>query len=192
MINDCGNDPDPEPKHETVNLYHGTNADFEEFENDYICTEDSVDQYGSGFYFYDEENSSKTVLHGDIQVKVKALIKNSIDFESDELELTKNQIYSLICASPDLENRLWNFGDIDFEGFDNVLESAINTHIGIHWLDSLNMIGNDFFDGKDTHILLSWFAKETGFNCITDKKRGIHVMLKKSDFQIVSKRNEEH
>lgn len=170
-----------------VNLYHGTDQDFEEFENSVLSSENSIDQYGSGFYFYNEENSSKTSLHGGIQIRVRAWLENPIKHDDNSLKLTKDQIHSLLCASPDLDYKLENFGEVDFDGFDKVLDIAVLTYYENHWLDTLNMIGNDFFEPESTYLLLKEFFKQTGHNCITDEKRGIIVMLRKSDFEIVEK-----
>ena len=170
-----------------IYLYHGTDSDFDEFSNDYLCTEKSIDQYGSGFYFYNENHNSETIKYGGIQVKVRAWIDNSIEWDAVSF-LTENQLYSLICKAPNLEYKLSDWGEIEFEGFDNVLQKAINAYKNIPFLECLNAIGNAFYDSEDTYILLSEFVKETGFNCITDLKHGIYVMLRKTDFEIIEKK----
>ena len=165
-------------------LYHGTDHDFNEFSNEYLSTNDSIDQYGSGFYFYGKKMKHRTFYHGSIQMKVKAWIEKSIEHDS-ELKYTEDQIYSYICSCEDLENRLWDFGDIETDGFDKVLDYAVSLYMEDHWLDCLNKIGNDFFPGSSVKLLLNKFVKETGINCITDSERDIFVILRKSDLEII-------
>jgi hypothetical protein len=158
-----------------VRLYHGTNKYFESFENRYINTSTSIDQYGSGFYFYG--NKGSTILHGDLRVYANVEILKCIQYD-DKLELSLDDIESLILKSSDLEYYLSNFDDIDYYGFDKVFKDASKLYIGGHFLDTLNKIGNDFFP-DDYHILLSEFVKLTGINCIKDSKRDIFVILDK-------------
>ncbi len=171
---------------ETKILYHGTNKYFDTFENNYLCTKDSIDQYGSGFYFYSV--ASKTSMHGGLRVYAKVDINKSLEHD-DQFTLTFDQVHSLICECTDLENVLSNFGDIDYEGFDEVLECAANQYCDIQFLDCLNMLGNDFFK-HDCHILLNAFVKITGINCITDLSRDIYVILTKQSIEIIKVVNE--
>lgn len=171
-------------------LYHGTNTWFEEFSNDFLGTENSIDQYGSGFYFY--EMASKTTLHGDLRVTAKVEINKSMEYSQVIDPIDSDFVESLILESPDLEYKLENWGDLEYEGFDNVLETAINGYTGYtDYISLLNVIGNDFFDGKDTHILLKKFVKMTGIDCFTDSKRGIYVILTKRQIEIQSVTHEE-
>lgn len=170
-------------------LYHGTDSLFEDFSNEFLCTKDSLDQYGSGFYFYD--TPGKTVLHGSMRVTVEVEICKSIE-HTDRWCSTADDIESLILKAPDLENRLSDFGDIDWEGFDEVLSMTINSYTGRDfYTNTLNTLGNDFFDPEDTHILLNAFVKMTGINCITDSERGIYVILDKSYINIISTIHEQ-
>lgn len=163
-----------------MELYHGTNAVFDEFRNEFVSTKNSIDQYGSGFYFYSVK--SKTVLHGDLRVYADVDIKNPMEYDND-FELGYDDIHSLLYLSLDLEERLWDFGDIDYDGFDNVLDSAVNAYCDYQFLDMLNAMGNDFFDGYEA-ILLEGFKKLTGVDCITDTERDIYVVLDKSQINI--------
>ena len=162
-------------------LYHGTNTLFTEFGNDYLCTEKSIDQYGSGFYFY--SNPSKTVLHGSLRIYANVDINNCIEWDTKYI-LNRDIVTGLILCSPNIDNRLLDHGDIEWEGFDNVLEKAIDCYCGIDFLDCLNTIGNDFFNGDETYILLNKFIELTGIDCITDTKRDIYVVLSKKQIDI--------
>jgi len=174
-------------------LYHGTNAVFSEFSNDYLNTEDSIDQYGSGFYFYD--NPSNATLHGGWILECDVTINKSIKIQSMSIKRTVSRdiIQSLICASPYLEDTLENFGDISYLGFDKVFKQTVDQywkHQGDQ-IDLLNCIGNDFFQPKDTHLLLSKWVKLGGFDTVYVKERNIYIILTKQQIHIKNVINSE-
>jgi len=169
-----------------ITLYHGTNEMFEEFSNNFLSTDKSIDQYGSGFYFY--SMASKTVLHGYLRVTAKVTINKAISHASNK-KLTRDQIETLLLTSPSFDDRILNFGDTEYEGMDKVLKSAVKTYSTLSILDCLNCIGNDFFESGDTHLLLSKFVKLTGIDCITDLSRDIYVILTKKQIEIISCNN---
>lgn len=165
-------------------LYHGTNSFFEEFSNEFISTKESIDQYGSGFYFYD--SPAKTIMHGDLRVTAEVEILKSVE-HTKMWNPSCDIIHSLICASPNLGHRLGDHGDIGYYGFDIVLNRAIKLYAQkSFYTHILNTIGNDFFDGNETHILLNKFIELSGINCIKDSKRGIYVILAKRFIDIKS------
>ena len=168
-------------------LYHGTDKDFEKFDKNLLGGSDAIDQYGSGFYFYSVK--SKTAMHGSLRLYCNVDINKAIAHD-DQLELSFDQIHSLLCACPDLEDKLSNFGDIDYDGFDEVLTMAANQYCDMPFLDSVNMIGNDFFNNNDVHLLLTAFVKETGIDCITDLSRDIYVILTAQQIDITKSINE--
>ncbi len=167
-------------------LYHGTDKSFFKFDKTLMGGSDAIDQYGSGFYFY--SCKSKTAMHGGLRLYCNVDITKALPHD-DDFELSFDQIHSLICNCPDLDDRLWNFGDIDYEGFDEVLENAVHQYCDMQFLDCLNMLGNDFFP-ENVHILLSAFVKETGIDCITDLSRDIYVILTSQQIDITKSINE--
>ena len=167
-----------------MKLYHGTNVTFENFDNKFIGTSSSIDQYGSGFYFFD--NPDDTRGYGDITVTVDAEINKPILWENRKKHLlTRPLVKKLISVCPDLKDKLSNFGDIEWEGYNSVLKTAIDSYVDMNVIDGLNAIGNDFFDFEDTHILLSKFVKETGYNAIIDTTTGIYVILTVNQIKII-------
>lgn len=166
-------------------VYHGSNVYFEDFSNDYICTENSIDQYGSGFYFYDTPD--RTSRHGDLIMVTEITVRKALEINStNKFYFNFHQIEELILKSPDVDNCLENFGDIKYESYDHVLSRAAETYVYQDIVVSLNCIGNDFFrSSKSTHLLLKSFIEMTGFNCIYSKEFGIYVMLNKDDTRII-------
>ena len=164
-----------------MKLYHGTNSLFDEFDNRYLCTNDSIDQYGSGFYFYD--SPAPTVKYGNLCVIVNTEDLKTIEYDS-QIELDEDTVFRMIVESPEFEFRLEDHGDIEYEGFNNVLNQTVKRYKG-NFLDQLNAIGNDFYSPENTYILLRKFKKLTGINCITDKKYRIYVMMDNRDIEIL-------
>ena len=167
-------------------LYHGTNAIFDKFDPAFLNIEKSVDQYGSGFYFYD--SIAPTIRFGDNVVFADCHIKKILDInKSHKYKLTRDQVETLIIQSPILDDCLTNFGDIENESFDKILNCAVNTYQDMDMLYTLNVIGNDFFRGKYTSILLKKFIELTGINCFQKKfiDLSIFVMLDANDIEIV-------
>jgi len=167
----------------TLTLYHGTNDIFDEFSNDFLSGDDSIDQYGSGFYFY--TTPAKTALHGYIRVTATVTINKTINVSKFK-RVPLDVVESLICVAPDMESVLENFGDINQLGFDKVLKIAVKSYRDLDVIDCLNSIGNDFFHKKDTHILLSKYAKLTGYDALYVKERNIYVILTKKQISITN------
>ena len=163
-------------------LYHGTDAWFDKFSDEFLSSSDSIDQYGSGFYFYG--NKSKTTLHGNHCIKCKVKINKSIEHNTMR-KISKSIIERLIIVSPTLDSTLDNFGDIENDGFEKVLRIAVESYKHLDMLSCLNSIGNDFFPGKSVASLLRKFALITGIDCITDKERDIYVILTASQIRIL-------
>jgi hypothetical protein len=167
----------------TLTLYHGTNNYFDEFSTDFLSTADSIDQYGSGFYFYSVP--SKTSLHGDLRITAKVEVNKIIDVVKYK-KVSMKVIESLLLASPNFDFIIENFGETSYYGLSSVLRQAIKSYKNYDVIECLNAIGNDFYDKKDTHILLSKYAELTGYNAIHVKHRDIYVILTKKQITIES------
>jgi hypothetical protein len=170
-------------KHTKI-LFHGTNTLFDEFSTDYISGKCSIDQYGSGFYFFD--TPAKTMRYGNIIMECAVEVNKILEFNKSRRRFTVSQIKSLLLSCPYLSEKLENVNDIDFYGFDSVLNEAIHLYAGNDYVHGLNCIGNDFFESTDTHILLSKFVEITGFDCIRDKELGIYNILTKKQINVIA------
>lgn len=167
-------------------LFHGTNSHFNKFDPLYLNTENSIDQYGSGFYFYD--SIAPTIRHGDNVIFANCYIKKILDInKSYKYKLTRDQIETLILQSSELDLCLTNFGDVEFESYDKVLNQAIDLYLDIDIIHTLNVIGNDFFKDRNISILLKKFIEITGFNCFQKKftEYSIWVFLDANDIEIL-------
>ena len=117
---------------------------------------------------------------------VKANIHKRIKHTTKRV-LIFSQVEDLLLACPDLDSKLNNGYDVDYIGFDEALRQATNAYCNLHFMECLNLIGNDYFYPEDTHLLLKKFTHITGINCIYDPDRDIHVMLNKNDIIVTNK-----
>jgi len=167
-------------------LYHGTNSTFDYFEPNFLNSDCAIDQYGSGYYFYD--SISPTIRHGNNVIFANCKIEKILDeTQLKTYVLTKDNIEDIILQSPELDICLTNFGNIEDESFDKVFNYAVNLYTNLDVLYVLNAIGNDFFRYQHTHILLKKFKSITGFNCLQKKfdDFSIWVMFDESDIDII-------
>jgi hypothetical protein len=159
--------------------YHGTNADFNAFDLSRTGTASGAEQYGSGVYtttnptmasgYANPNKDGANVLP--LMVKIKSPLSPDL-----EKQLTKPQIRSLLQKSPELDDALWNFGDIDYEGKGRVFNNAVNMvheYQGDKLLDNLHPIANDFF-GSSPQAFNDAVAK-------TIKKDGVQVDFDNGD-----------
>lgn len=148
-------------------MYHGTASDIQKFDTAYAGK--GNDQYGSGFYFSDNPEIANSYVHGNTDISHNAApnvipvylsLKKPI-YTSDTKPLSKDHIRRLIKSAPDHMDTLSNYGDVDYEGYNSVLNSAVNAHIDIPKFHAMNHIHNDFYNGN-TQEFLKNFKKITG------------------------------
>lgn len=154
-------------------MYHGTAKDFSAFDSNFLYSEEGASQTGSGFYFTDDPASASGYsgeVDGSNVMPVFLSLKKPlfIDFKKGEtsgadFKFTKQQLKKMLMDMPNIrsteDSPLLNYGDIEYEGFDKVLDRAISGYAG-----SNNIAGvrNDFF-GKDDSWLKA-FSKATGYD----------------------------
>jgi ParB-like chromosome segregation protein Spo0J/GNAT superfamily N-acetyltransferase len=150
--------PDGSPKR----VYHGTGADIQHFSYDFTNT--GADQHGSGFYFTDsaevasgyasKRNPNDEPKPGGEQGNVLAVYLNIkkpihvMDAQSTVREKCMNaaQVKKVILASPVLEDALMNWGDVESEGRNAVLNTAVPVYTDDeNLLKQLFKLANDFF-----------------------------------------------
>lgn len=142
-------------------MYHGSGASISEFSYEFIGQ--GNDALGSGFYFTSEESTgnaytkaridpSTPKIGGESQPtlhKVYLAIKNPLDAKLEK-PLTRRQIEQIIKRSPDLDDTLTNWGDVDYEGRATVLRKAIDSSFEV-------------FSDPENRLLRSLWSLESGF-----------------------------
>lgn len=151
-IKDAGFDP------HTV-WYHGTNSDFDTFQ--VHDNPKNGHSYGAGVYF--TKNPDIANQYTDSKIDGSKIIPVHLKLTKElKKPLTYNQIKNMIVKSPNLEDSLSNFGDINYHGYHKVLNDAIGSY---HSLDNphdqLNALHNDFYSGRHNQLFLDNIIKHT-------------------------------
>ena len=155
-------------------MYHGTSADFPSFGYEYADKGEGAS--GMGFYFTNMHHTASGYamqnreISGANVIPVFLHISKPMDSEYKRL-LNRMQIKQLMLMAPDLDMGLSNFGDVEYEGKNKVLNSAIDGYHEYGYdtlLRQLNSIGNDFYSGENEAFLKAIIAI-TGFNGVVKK-----------------------
>ena len=132
-------------------VYHGTGADIDAFDLSRSGSASGAEQYGTGVYTTTNPTLASGYANSTVQnANVLPLVTRMANPISDETakKLTKAQIKKIIEQSPDLDEQLWNYGDVGYEGKNKVLNDAVNSlyeYQGDKMLENLHPIANDFF-----------------------------------------------
>ncbi len=153
--------------------YHGTGHDISHFSYDYL--DKGRDALGVGFYFSDNpdtasayakdahlENKNKGIDGGDTPNVIPVHIKLK-KATSHERPLTRLQISKVLKDAPDFNDKLSNFGDVDYEGYQKVLNRAVSAYSDMPAIDAKHTIYSDFYNGHPEHFLKT-FTKHTGYD----------------------------
>lgn len=132
-------------------VYHGTGANIDAFDLSRSGSASGAEQYGTGVYTTTNPTLASGYANPTVQnANVMPLLTRMSNPISDETakKLTKAQIKKIIEQSPDLDEQLWNYGDVGYEGKNKVLNDAVNSlyeYQGDKMLENLHPIANDFF-----------------------------------------------
>lgn len=145
-------------------MYHGTGADFAKF--GYEFADKGVGAHGMGFYFTSAPSTASGYASGEYPnvMPVYLNIKKPMPSNYKRL-LNRAQLRRIITMSPGLDDALYNYGDVEYEGKERVLSGAIEAFVDSAdtLLGQLNMIANDFFRGHNEAFLKAAIAV-TGFD----------------------------
>lgn len=146
-----------------VIAYHGSGNPIHEF--DYQFTGIGNDQIGSGFYFTTDFSEAIGYTSGTLNGEpkpggtdnptvhqVKLTLNNTMPHDLKQ-NLTAQQARQIILAAPELDDALWNWGDLSREKRETIINKAAKTYAPmpgdepIELLRQLHPLANDFFDG---------------------------------------------
>lgn len=155
-------------------FYHGTSSDIPEFDMKFVGH--GNDALGSGFYFisspeaaglYTTADRSEIPGTGNAANIIPTYIKMDKSIKhDDDSSLSVHHITAMINSSPDIEDSLSNFGDVDYEGKQKVMRRAVNSYKELPKLHAMNTLANDFYP-EDTETFLRNFKKHTGYGGVT-------------------------
>ena len=132
-------------------VYHGTGADIDAFDLSRSGSASGAEQYGTGVYTTTNPTLASGYANSTVKnANVLPLVTRMANPISDQTvkKLTKAQIKKIIEQSPDLDEHLWNYGDVGYEGKNSVLNKAVNLTYDYQretMLESLHPIANGFF-----------------------------------------------
>lgn len=139
-----------------MHFYHGTSSDFSKY--DYAHVGKGNDAFGSGFYFTSNPevaNMYATSKDGHPNVhRVFLKVENPIYAnENDETPLKREHIKKIITSAPDHKESLMNFGDVDYEGYNKVLNRTVDQYADSPKLHAMYALNNDFYQDHTPHFL---------------------------------------
>jgi hypothetical protein len=169
---------EPEPSQK---WFHGTSAEFDKFDAAYIGQ--GNDELGSGFYFTNDEETAHNyalMRNADDGYLITAEVDIKKPLEMDTF-FSHKEIKKILEASPNLEDVLWNFGDLNSLSKDSVLNIAVGLYANMNGapdaLAVLNTMNNDFFNGDEATFLAA-VTEVTGYDGLYREKGGqIHTVV---------------
>jgi hypothetical protein len=144
------------PEFSKIIAYHGTGMEISEFSYDFVGS--GNDQLGSGFYFTTDLQQAKGYAFmpdaGPNPSVITAILNIKNPLDADRVgTIPRWKIKKLIELSPELDNALVNWGDVEYEGKNVVLNTAVDAYSagasGVNIVRSLFPIANDFYMGKE-------------------------------------------
>ena len=134
-------------------VYHGSPNDFTEFSYDFLGKNGTCE--GKGFYFTDKKEIADT--YGEKGKVYKVYLNITKPLSSQKLTITKANLKKFIKAlDPDGNNYLTNYGDVQYEGYNYVLNEAVNNEYesSDNDVDLISVIATNAADTKRVNTLL--------------------------------------
>jgi len=105
--------------------YHGSSNDFEEFSYDYLGANGTNE--GKGFYFTNKRDIAKGYKLGPYGKLFEAYVDVRKPLSPDRLTISRRDLIKFLKAlDPDGSGYLSNYGDVSYEGYDTILNEAVN------------------------------------------------------------------
>lgn len=133
----------------------------------YFAVGGQAPHISSSYAYATKEDANKLGGFDQPNVTMSYLRVENPIFDNDERTLTREQMLELIENSPDKDEQLMNFGEIDFEGEGVVVQRAINTYIDLPLKDAYIQMANDFYNGSTEYSRI--FKKITGYDGVVIK-----------------------
>ncbi len=109
-------------KAEQYIAYHGSPKEFQDFSYEYLGTNGTAE--GFGFYFTSDKKIAEGYAEGGMVKEVYLNINKPLSFNS--LTITpKDLSIFLRRLDPDGQGYLSNWGEADFQGYENILNTAV-------------------------------------------------------------------
>ena len=173
-----------------IKAFHGTGSFINKFNLDYLSSGEH--QYGAGIYFaqkrkdteyyskgYGENNTDGNTYKVELNIEHNEILK-----ESDEKIVSNSLIKYMIENSPIKDEMLTNFGDVDYEGYDKVLNISVNAYKGLSIYEFFKIIDNDFY-GDNSKKCLELFSNKSNYKMIEINSNG-HIIYNVINPEIIN------
>lgn len=134
---------------ENMKLYHGSPSKFDQFKPDFMRTNGTAE--GIGFYFTTDKDIAEGYAHEGYLYTVE--INGHKALSSEEITLTYEEVEKLILALDEKDEYLSNYGDKEWEGFEKVLNEAVNSTFDFCDNDVEIISGIYNTNGEDKEVL---------------------------------------
>jgi hypothetical protein len=140
-------------------VYHGTDRSFDTFSLNFRNENQGNDQFGPGYYTTTSATGASGYASGE-GANVLPLfmsLQNPIDLDTPAFD--RAAVEQLMRASPDFNDNLLNYGDVEFEGEATVVNNAVEAYGGYdNAINQLSVIQGDFWPNDPEGFLRA--AKE--------------------------------
>lgn len=145
-------------------VYHGSPNKFDTFSYDKIRANGTME--GPGFYFTDNKEVAKGYGNSGYLYTVELNINKSL---SNEMKtLTKKEVKTLIEALPEDMDFLSNYGDVNYEGYEEVMERALDSEYSYADSDT-DVLGSLYNACGENQNIIKLFYSELGYDSIIAK-----------------------
>ena len=158
-------------------VYHGTENVFDEFKSEFMGKTGTA--LGQGFYFTSNEDDAagfgNIVKAFYLNIR-KPLSLDELTMKPKEIMLLLDKIDKKQCeADPEFGyGILSDFGDIDYEGRNNVLRSA--TQMLLNEENDVELVGGLINASGDYDLVVNVLRNILGFDGVICKERGVYVV----------------
>lgn len=142
-------------------VYHGSPNNFDRFDYSRIRTNGTSE--GVGFYFTD--NKSIATGYGQKGYLYTVELKGNKALSDNYKTITENELKKLMIALDDETDYLSNYGDVNFEGYENVLNTALQSEYNNCDTDT-EILGSLYNSCGENEIVVTLFYELLGYDYI--------------------------
>jgi len=170
-----------------MELYHGSSNMFNSFDYSKIRTNGTSE--GLGFYFTDSKEIAEGYGENGYLYTIKLNANKSLS--DNEKTISKNDLKHYIIKLQNYTDYLSNFGDVNYDGYKNVLNKAVNDTYGTY--DSCDtdteIMGSIYNACGENEDVITLFYTILGYDYITSVpewgKQKLYIALTNDIIDIV-------
>lgn len=144
-----------------MKVYHGSPARFEQFDYNRIGTNGTNE--GKGFYFTDSARVARA--YGENGYLYTVNFKGEKSLSNDTLTITRDELKEFLIELDKATEYLSNWGDVSYEGFESVLEEAVQGEYDVAESD-VDLISGIANASGSMELSLTILQKQLGFDSI--------------------------